>query len=157
MPEQSRAENARSAEEITITRIFDAPRELVFKAWTEPERFASWFGPADSDLPRSMVAMDVRPGGEWRATMFAGPSRKVIQWHGVYLELVPPERLVLTFSDRPGEEPVVATVILTDLGDGRTQMVFRQRGGAPPPDEYPPAEHGWSVFFDRMAEHLAMA
>jgi uncharacterized protein YndB with AHSA1/START domain len=51
MPERSRPDTAAPTEEITITRFFDAPRELVFKAWTEPERFASWFGPADSEVP----------------------------------------------------------------------------------------------------------
>jgi uncharacterized protein YndB with AHSA1/START domain len=157
MPERSRPDTAATTEEITITRVFDAPRELVFKAWTEPERFASWFGPADSEVPPSTVSMDVRPGGVWRATMFAGPDRQVIQWNGVYREVVEPERLVLTISDRTGVEPEVVTVILSDLGDNRTRMVFRQGGGALPPDEYPRAEHGWSVFFDRLSEHLAMA
>ena len=104
MPERSRPNTDAPTEEITITRVFDAPRELVFKAWTEPDRFASWFGPADSEVPLSPVSLDVRPGGEWRATMFAGPERREIQWKGEYHEVVPPERLVFTVSDQPGED-----------------------------------------------------
>jgi uncharacterized protein YndB with AHSA1/START domain len=100
MPE----EPAPDAEGITITRVFDAPRELVFKAWTEPERFVRWFGLADSEVPLSTIAMDVRPGGAWRATMFAGPDRYQIQWRGVYHEVVEPERLVFTITDQPDGE-----------------------------------------------------
>jgi uncharacterized protein YndB with AHSA1/START domain len=100
MPE----EPAPDAEGITITRVFDAPRELVFKAWTEPERFVRWFGLGDSEVPLSTIAMDVRPGGAWRATMFAGPDRYQIQWRGVYHEVVEPERLVFTITDQPDGE-----------------------------------------------------
>jgi uncharacterized protein YndB with AHSA1/START domain len=155
MPEETPPDRHAVTEGITIIRVFDAPRELVFKAWTEPERFARWFGPDDSEVPLSTVSMDVRPGGDWRATMFAGPDRNEIQWKGVYREVVEPERLVLTFSDQPDGEPEVVTVILTDLGDKRTEMLFHQGGGALPAEEYPRAKQGWSVFFERMAEHLA--
>jgi uncharacterized protein YndB with AHSA1/START domain len=151
MPE----EPAPDAEGITITRVFDAPRELVFKAWTEPERFVRWFGLGDSEVPLSTIAMDVRPGGAWRATMFAGPDRYQIQWRGVYHEVVEPERLVFTITDQPDGEQEVVTVILTDLGDDKTEMVFHQGGGHLPPDEYPRAKQGWSGFFERLAEYLA--
>jgi uncharacterized protein YndB with AHSA1/START domain len=63
---------------ITTTRVFDAPREKVWREWTEPERFADWFGGPQSEVPLSSVAMDVRPGGAWRATMFAEPGRREI-------------------------------------------------------------------------------
>ena len=72
---------------ITITRVFDAPRELVFKAWTEPAQFAEWFGGRGATIPLESVEMDVRPGGTWRATMFAGPERTEIAWKGVYREV----------------------------------------------------------------------
>jgi uncharacterized protein YndB with AHSA1/START domain len=142
-------------EGITITRVFDAPRDLVFRAWTEPERFARWFGPDDSEVPVSTVSMDVRPGGAWRATMFAGPERHEIRWWGVYREVVPPERLAFTISDQPGGEGEIVTVVLTDIGDDKTEMVFHQGGGHLPPDEYPRAKQGWTAFFERMAAHLA--
>jgi len=87
---------------ITITRVFDAPREAVWKEWTEPERFADWFGGSESEVPLSTVSMDVRPGGSWRLTMFADPGRREIHWHGEYREVV--ERLVFTLSDQPGED-----------------------------------------------------
>ena len=61
---------AAAAQGVTITRVFDAPREEVWKEWTEPERFADWFGGAEAEVPVSTVTMDVREGGAWRATMF---------------------------------------------------------------------------------------
>ena len=140
---------------ITITRVFDAPRELVFKAWTEPERFARWFGPADVEVPLATVSMDVRPGGAWRATMFAGPGRHEIRWKGVYLEVAAPGRLVFTITDQPEGGHEVVTVVLTDLGDDKTEMVFHQGGGHLPPDQYPRAKQGWTAFFERMAAQLA--
>ena len=87
---------------ITITRVFEAPRELVWKEWTEPERFADWFGGGESEVPLSTVSMDVRPGGTWRLTMFADPGRREIHWNGEYREVDEPERLVFTVSDQPG-------------------------------------------------------
>jgi uncharacterized protein YndB with AHSA1/START domain len=136
---------------ITITRVFDAPRKRVWKEWTEPEAFADWFGGVDAEVPLSTVSMDVRPGGSWRATMFA--ERGEIQWRGEYREVVEPERLVFTVSDQPGEAYELVTVVLNELGDGRTQMLFEQRGGMTP-EEYERAAHGWSSFFDRVAERL---
>jgi uncharacterized protein YndB with AHSA1/START domain len=142
------------AEGITITRVFDAPRELVWKEWTEPERFADWFGGTESEVPLSTVSMDVRPGGLWRLTMFAEPGRREIRWKGEYREVVESERLVFTVSDRPDEVYELVSVVLTDLGDGRTEMLFEQRGHMTP-DQYEAAGQGWSGFFDRIAERLA--
>ena len=140
---------------ITITRVFDAPRELVWREWTEPERFADWFGGPEAEVPVSTVSMDVRPGGAWRATMFSGPRRREIRWKGEYREVAEPERLVFTVSDQPGEEAYeLVTVVLTDLGDGRTEMLFQQRGRMTP-EQYDRAGAGWSGFFDRIAERLA--
>jgi len=144
-----------TTEGITITRVFDAPRERVWKEWTEPEPFADWFGGSESDVPLSTVSMDVRPGGSWRATMFAEPGRREIHWRGDYREVIEPERLVFTVSDQPGEDAhELITVVLTDLGDGRTEMHVQQRGRMSA-EEYERAAHGWSSFFDRIAEHLA--
>jgi uncharacterized protein YndB with AHSA1/START domain len=142
---------------ITITRVFDAPRELVWREWVEPERFADWFGGNESEIPLSTVVMDVQPGGKWRATMFFGPARHEINWKGEYREVVEPERLVLTVSDQPGDDLYeLVTVVLTDLGDGRTEMLLEQRGQMSA-EQYERAESGWSTFFDRMAERLADA
>jgi uncharacterized protein YndB with AHSA1/START domain len=142
---------------ITITRVFDSPRERVWREWTEPERFADWFGGSESEVPLASVSMDVRPGGSWRLTMFAGPGRREISWKGEYREVVAPERLVFTVSDQPGEDAYeLVTVVLTDLGGGRTEMRFEQRGGLPP-EVYERAGQGWSGFFDRIAERLSGA
>jgi uncharacterized protein YndB with AHSA1/START domain len=142
-------------EGLTITRVFDAPRERVWNEWIEPERFADWFGGGESDVPVSTVSMDVRPGGSWRATMFAGPERREIRWKGEYREVIEPERLVFTVSDQPGDDAYeLVTVVLTDLGDGRTEMLVQQRGRLSA-EQYERAGEGWSTFFDRLAEHLA--
>ncbi|HKY12963.1 MAG TPA: SRPBCC domain-containing protein [Gaiellaceae bacterium] len=142
---------------ISITRVFDAPRERVWQEWTEPERFADWFGGSESDVPLSTVSMDVRPGGSWRLTMFAEPGRREIQWKGEYREVAPPERLVFTVSDQPEEDVYeLIIVVLTDLGDGRTEMYFQQRGRMSA-EQYERAAQGWSSFFDRIAERLAAA
>ena len=134
--------------------MFDAPRERVWQEWTEPERFADWFGGPTSQVPLDSVSMDVRPGGSWRLTMFA--ARGQIDWQGEYREVVEPERLVFTVTDQPEEEAdELVIVVLTDLGDGRTEMAFEQRGGSLSAEEYDRAGEGWSGFFDRIAARLA--
>jgi uncharacterized protein YndB with AHSA1/START domain len=140
---------------IAITRVFDAPRERVWREWTEPEAFADWFGAAGGEVPLDTVWMDVRPGGSLRLTMFAGPERREIQWTGVYREVVAPERLVFTISDQPDDDRYeLIIVVLTDLGDGRTEMLLEQRG-LMSPEAYKRAGSGWSTFLDRIDERLA--
>jgi uncharacterized protein YndB with AHSA1/START domain len=141
---------------IAFTRVFQAPREQVWREWTEPEAFADWFGGA-AEVPLSTVSMDVHAGGLWRLTMLAGPERREIHWKGEYREVVEPERLVFTVSDQPGEDAdELIIVVLTDLGDGRTEMLFEQRGRMSA-EQYERAGEGWSSFFDRIAERLADA
>lgn len=141
---------------ITMTRVFDAPRERVWLEWTEPEAFADWFGGTESDVPLDTVAMDVRPGGEWRLTMYFGAERREIRWRGDYREVVAPERLVFTVTDQPDSDAYeLVTVVLVDLGDGRTEMQFEQRGGGLTPEEYERAGQGWGAFFDRVDARLA--
>jgi uncharacterized protein YndB with AHSA1/START domain len=138
-----------------LTRIFDAQRDRVWREWTDPEAFADWWGGSQSEVPVSSVSMDVRPGGEWRATMFAGPGRREIQWRGSYHEVVEPDRLVFTVSDDPnGDRFDLVTVELSDLGDGRTEMRVEQRGWMEP-EQYERAKQGWGGFLDRMEERLA--
>jgi uncharacterized protein YndB with AHSA1/START domain len=140
---------------ISITRVFDAPRERVWREWTTSEAFADWYGGAAVRIPLSSVAMDVRVGGGWRATMvFEGQE---IHWKGEYLEVDEPRRLVFTVTDRPDADArELVTVELVDLGDGRTKMHFEQRGGMTP-EQYERAGKGWGGFFDRMDERLAAA
>jgi uncharacterized protein YndB with AHSA1/START domain len=142
-------------EGLTVWRVFDAPRERVWKEWTEPERFADWFGGPQSEVPLTSVSMNVTPGGTWRLTMLAG--RGEIHWRGEYREVDEPERLVFTITDEPeGDEYDLCIVVLSDLGDGRTEMQFEQRGKVRP-EGYERAASGWGVFFDRIAERLAEA
>jgi uncharacterized protein YndB with AHSA1/START domain len=142
---------------IRIRRVFDAPRERVWSEWTDPESFADWFGGPQCEIPLSSVSMDVRPGGSWRLTMFAPPSRPRIDWKGEYLEVNAPERLVFTVSDQPGDDAFeLVTVVLTDLGDGRTEMLFEQRGSMSP-EQYERATEGWDTFFDRIEQRLTGA
>jgi uncharacterized protein YndB with AHSA1/START domain len=137
-----------------LTRVFDAPRERVWQEWTDPASFADWFGGTESEIPLESVAMDVREGGSWALTMLVGPERREIDWKGEYLEVVEPERLVFTLTDQPENDArELVTVVLADLGDGRTEMRFEQRGHMDP-EQYERAGQGWSGFFDRIAARL---
>ena len=139
---------------LRIARVFDAPRERLWREWTRPEAFADWFGGPQGEIPLASVSMDVREGGAWKATMHFGGRE--IHWHGRYVEVAEPERLVLTVSDQPGDDPdEIVTVELTDVGDGRTEMILTQGGGGLTAEEYERAKHGWGGFLDRMSERLA--
>src|ERR1017187_1485593 len=138
-----------------ITRFFAAPRELVWKALTEPEQFAQWFGLVGSRL--EAVSMDVRPGGRWSATMII-PGAPEMAWEGHYEEVAEPERLVMTLLDRQVQDRVyeLMTFTLTNIGD-KTDMVLRQSGGHLTDEQYGQANEGTAAFLDRMAELLARA
>jgi uncharacterized protein YndB with AHSA1/START domain len=135
--------------EIAITRVYDAPRELVWKAWTEPERIATWWGRRGWSTPVESVTLDVRPGGIFRLNSISDEDGREMPLDAVYREVVEPERLVF---GAPGR--VNAVVTITDLGDDRTEMTFRttllateaSRDGA---------AAGVESAFDRLAEHLA--
>ena len=81
--------------EFVITRVFDAPRSLVFKMWTDPKHMAHWWGPKGFTNP--VCEMDVRPGGAWRIVM-RGPDGGEHPAKGVYREVVAPGRLVMTID-----------------------------------------------------------
>ena len=134
--------DAPPARAVTITRVFDAPRELVWKAWTEPDQLARWWG--RRGWSAASVAMDVRPGGTFRVVSVSDRDGREQVTEGVYREVIEPERLAF------GE----ATMTLTDLGDGRTEMTFRTTMHAPD-DVRRTAEVGMRSAFDRLAEHLA--
>jgi uncharacterized protein YndB with AHSA1/START domain len=137
----------------TITRVMEAPRELVWKCWTDPAEFAVWFGGHEGRMDDMVI--DARPGGRWSGTMVL-PDGTNLGWSGEYLEVQEPERLVLAFT--VDTEAITSfenfTVTLTDLGD-KTEMVVRQSGGNLTDEQYLEAKQGTSEFFDVMAEHLA--
>ena len=136
---------------ISITRTFDAPPEEVFRAWTTPAIFGRWFGTASTTVED--VAMDPRVGGAWRARTLL-PEGNEIGWHGSYREVEAPYRLVMTLSDRPGDQFELVTVELKRVGEG-TEMIFTQSGGHMPPENYAQAEEGWKTFFDDLGAGLS--
>lgn len=139
---------------LTIVRVFEASREQVWAEWTEPDSFADWYGGADAEVPLDSVSLDVREGGGWRATMFAGPDRREIHWAGDYVDVVAPRLLALTITDQPGAGGRdLLTVLLTELGGERTEMLFRQRGEMTA-EQYERAGAGWGGFFERMEQRL---
>ena len=140
--------------ELLITRVFDAPRGLVFKAWTEPERLARWSGPRGFTLVS--CTMDLRPGGAYR-TCIRSPEGTDHCTRGVYREIVEPERLVFTFAweeadGTPGREMLV-TVTFAEHG-GKTTMTFHQARFESVADR-DGHQDGWSSSFDVLAEYLA--
>jgi uncharacterized protein YndB with AHSA1/START domain len=133
--------------EIAITRVYDAPREQVWKAWTEPERIARWWGKRGWRTPPSSVTLDVRPGGAFRLNSIADADGREMPLDATYREVVEPERLVFSKGDE------LSTVTFTDLGDGRTEMSFRTTLEASEAlrDR---ARAGLASAFDRLAEQL---
>jgi uncharacterized protein YndB with AHSA1/START domain len=109
-----------SEREIVLTRVFDAPRHLVFDALTKPELLKQWFGPRDWSL--AVCEIDLKVGGAWRSVL-RGPGGKDMGMRGVYQEIVPPERLVSTesFDDYPGES--LNTLVLVEQ-DGKTTLTI---------------------------------
>jgi len=108
------------------TRVFDAPRELVFAAFTDPKHLAQWWGP--DGFTTTTHSFDFRPGGAWRFVMH-GPDGRDYQNRVTYDEIVPPERLVYHHGGGEDVEPVEFTQTLTfeDIGGGKTRLVWRGR------------------------------
>jgi uncharacterized protein YndB with AHSA1/START domain len=105
--------------EITTTRILHAPRELVFKAWTDPAHVAKWWGP--NGFRSTIQKMDVRPGGEWLLVMH-GPDGTDYKNKSVFLEVKEPERLVYDHVSGP---KFISTVTFDDI-DGLTKVTMKQ-------------------------------
>ncbi len=105
------------------TREFDAPRELVFAAWTDPKHLSQWWGP--NGFTTTTSSFDFKPGGVWRFVMH-GPDGRDYQNRVTFMEIVPPERIVYRHGGGDDVEPVQfqQTVIFEDLG-GRTRLTWR--------------------------------
>lgn len=116
-----------SDRELVLARIIDAPRQNIYRCWTEPKLLTRWFAPKPWTTPRA--EMDVHPGGSSMVVM-AGPDGSEFENPGLYLEVVPGERLVFTdaFTKawEPSERPFM-TVVLTmeDEGSGKTRYIAR--------------------------------
>jgi len=151
--------------EIVISRVFNAPRELVFKAWTEPDHLKRWWAPKGCTTP--VCRVDLRPGGVFHYCMRLPEGREI--WGlGIYREIVEPERIVYTdsFADADGKpvlpsyygmsashpSETLVTVTFAELA-GKTKLTLvhsialsvEERGGA---------EQGWNQMLDRLAEEL---
>ena len=109
---------------IVGTRVLDAPRELVFAAWTDPKHLAQWWGP--DGFTTTTNAFDFRPGGVWRFVMH-GPDGRDYENRITFDEIVPPERIVYHHGGGDDVEPVQfkTTVTFEDLGGGKTRLTMR--------------------------------
>ncbi len=141
---------------LTITRVFDAPRSLVFQAWTESDHMANWFGPRG--FKSTVIKNDLRPGGAYRIHMLGPDGDHWMQ--GVYREVVPPERLVMvgSWADADGNltrPETTLTLAFEDLG-GKTRLTLHQAifESVSARDMH---ENGWASSLECLAEYLAIA
>ena len=130
--------------EIVVTRVFDAPPERLWRAWTEPAEIARWWGKRGWTTPPDSVTMDVRPGGEFSLLSVSDEDGSEMRLDTTYREVAPPERLAF------GE----ATVTFTPLGDGRTEMVFHTTVEMTE-ETLRTATGGLASAFDRLAEQVS--
>ena len=140
--------------EIVMTRVFDAPRRVVFDAWTKPEHVTHWWGRRGSTLP--VCEMDFRPGGAWRFVE-RGRDGREHAFRGVYREIVPPERLVYTFEfeGMPGHVSVETLTFVEQ--DGKTTLVNTVRFESVEDRDgmlQSGMEAGATETLDRLAEYL---
>lgn len=139
----------------TLTRILDAPRELVYQAWTDPEQL-QWFL---SDLPQvpRPINVDLRPGGAWTLNMVVGDDDEYTTG-GVYLELDPPARLSFVWGAHGGwpslDDGLVATVTLVDRGP-QTEMTFHLAVPAGV-QTHPAMQQGWTDTINRLLARFAL-
>ena len=145
--------------ELTLTRVFDAPRELVFQAWTDPAHLKQWWGPQGFTTPACEV--DLRVGGAWKIVMRFPDGSNEHTMQAVYREILPPERLAFTnvALDKDGNRLLegLTTVTFESLG-GKTKLTLQTRmtglvsyAGR----MLDGMEPGWSQSLDRLAEKLA--
>lgn len=160
----SSSESAKSM--LVITRVFDAPRELIWKAWTEPETSMKWWGPKGFTCP--VCRIDLRVGGAYFNCM-RSPEGQDYWSTGVYREIVPTKRLVCTdsFADEQGnivpathygmsaDFPLEMLVTVTfEEEAGKTRLTL-EHTGLPPGEDLDNCRVGWSESFDKLAEVLA--
>lgn len=141
--------------EFTIIRTFDAPRELVWRAWTEESELAQWLRPFG--VTTNSVSFDVRVDGEYRYTMVNDETGETYPTGGVYLEIDPMDRLVFTWG-HPGDDPKTAPRITLTFNDrgGQTELVFHLRGyDGEPSDGF--VYDGWDEALTNLGHHLTGA
>jgi uncharacterized protein YndB with AHSA1/START domain len=143
-----------TAEQVLVTRVFDAPRERVFRAWTDPDDVAAWFGPGHVDTPRDRVHIDLRVGGRYELTMVQRDSGAEFPVVYEIVELVEPELLVLRCDPLPELGITQATLLRIELHDHgpRTRMTLSD---GPYPANRGGVEEGWRAAFDKLAVRVA--
>ena len=147
---------ATSEHELTIARVFDAPRSLVFKVWTQPEHFARWLGPKEFTTP--FCQMDVRLGGTYRACI-RSPEGTDYWMQGVYREIIEPERLVFTFAweNEDGQPKHETLVTVTFAEQGRKTLMTFHQAVFESVESRDSHQSGWSECFDRLEAYLVNA
>jgi len=135
--------------ELTITRIFDAPRELVFRAMITPEHLTKFWGPVGVSAPVDQIKVDARPGGVFETVMVSDADGSTYPTSAVYLEVIEPERLVW----REKDSGMTTTTTFIDLGGARTEVRIRQTS-MPAAYLTPEAQAGFLTSLDKLAAHL---
>jgi uncharacterized protein YndB with AHSA1/START domain len=140
---------------VTITRVFDAPRELVFKLWTDPKHMAQWWGPRGFTNP--VCELDVRVGGKIRIDMRA-PDGTVYPMTGTFREIMPPRRLIFeaVAEDRDGN-PLLRSLTMVTFADegGKTKLIVHADAvglSAVAPQMLAGMEAGWTQSLEKLAE-----
>lgn len=153
MPTKKSPAVRRAKPALRLVRTFDAPRDLVFAAWTESRHMKQWSAPHGFKIPVSEG--DLRPGGAWRAAMVT-PDGVRLGLHGTYRKIIPGKLLVFThqWDDEDDAPETLVTVRLAAAPGGRTKMTFTQTGfdSAGSRDGH---AGGWSQGFERLVELLA--
>lgn len=132
-----------------ISRWFDAPVELVWRAFTDPDQLASWYGPDGVEVVRESVSVEARPGGAWSLTMVMGD--RTMPLSGTVTEVEEPHRLVVT-DQMPDGTTVTMTVELVEENGG-TRLQLRQ--GPFPSEGAAGASGAWEQAMDKLATSLA--
>lgn len=135
--------------ELTFTRVFDAPRELVFRCLIEPEHLTHFWGPVGVSTPLEHIKVDARPGGAFETVMVNDADGSRYPTRAVFVEVTEPERLVWTEPD----SGMRITTTFTDLGDARTEVRIHQTN-VPEAYRSPEAQAGFLTSLDRFAAYL---
>ncbi len=136
--------------ELVFTRVFAAPRELVFECMTRPEHLTHFWGPAGTSAPVEHITVDARPGGAFETVMINDADGSRYPTGAVFDEVAPPERLVWTEA----HSGMTVTVTFADLGGSRTGVEIRQVR-VPEAIRSPEAQAGFRTSLDRFAGYLA--
>jgi uncharacterized protein YndB with AHSA1/START domain len=136
--------------EVTYTRIFDAPRELVFACMVDPQHLTHFWGPTGVSTPLENITIDLRVGGVFETIMVNDATGDEYPSKGVYTEITPPS--TLSWAE-PGVG-MTCTTTFTDLGDGRTEVRIHQ-ANVPAMFRSPEAQAGFKTSLDRCAAYLA--